>query len=62
MLGFNRNLRQLTDRRDLNRVFPGVKIGPIAVEVAYKFMKKIVKKCDYGIDLHTGSVHRFNLP
>ena len=25
-------------------------------------MKEIVEKCEYGIDLHTGSAHRFNLP
>jgi predicted deacylase len=25
-------------------------------------MKEIVEKCDYGIDLHTGSAHRYNLP
>jgi hypothetical protein len=25
-------------------------------------MKEIVMKCQYGIDLHTGSAHRFNLP
>ena len=25
-------------------------------------MNEIVKRCDYGIDLHTGSDHRYNLP
>ncbi len=62
MFGFNRNLRYLPDRRDLNRVFPGTKKGSLAGQIAYKFMKEIVEKCEYGIDLHTGSAHRFNLP
>jgi predicted deacylase len=62
MFGFNRNLRYLPDRRDLNRVFPGSKNGSLAAQIAYKFMKEVVEKCDYGIDLHTGSAHRFNLP
>ena len=62
VFGFNRNLRYLPDRRDLNRVFPGSKKGSLASQIAYKFMKEIVEKCDYGIDLHTGSAHRYNLP
>lgn len=62
MFGFNRNLRYLPDRRDLNRVFPGTKNGSLAAQIAYKFMKEIVEKCEYGIDIHTGSAHRFNLP
>lgn len=62
MFGFNRNLRYLPDRRDLNRVFPGTKNGSLASQIAYKFVSEIVKKCDYGIDLHTGSAHRYNLP
>ncbi|GAB4163539.1 MAG: succinylglutamate desuccinylase/aspartoacylase family protein [Rickettsiaceae bacterium] len=62
VFGYNRNLRYLPDRRDLNRVFPGSKKGSLASQIAYKFMKEIVEKCDYGIDLHTGSAHRYNLP
>ncbi len=62
MFGFNRNVRYLPDRRDLNRVFPGSKRGSLAAQIAYKFMNEIVKKCNYGIDLHTGSAHRYNLP
>jgi len=62
VFGFNRNVRYLPDRRDLNRVFPGSKQGSLASQLAYKFMTEIVMKCDYGIDLHTGSAHRYNLP
>lgn len=62
VFGFNRNLRYLPDRRDLNRTFPGSKNGSLASRIAHVFMKEIVMKCQYGIDLHTGSAHRFHLP
>ena len=62
VFGFNRNVRYLPDRRDLNRTFPGFKNGSLAARIAHIFMKEIVTKCQYGIDLHTGRAHRFNLP
>lgn len=61
VFGFNRNVRYLPDRRDLNRTFPGSKTGSLAAQIAHIFMNEIVLKCQYGIDLHTGSAHRFNL-
>jgi predicted deacylase len=54
--------RYLPDRRDLNRSFPGSPKGSLASRLADNFMKNIVKYCDYGIDLHTGAIHRSNLP
>ena len=54
--------RYMPDRRDLNRSFPGSPKGSLASRVANKFMTEVVKKCDYGIDLHTGAIHRSNLP
>lgn len=54
--------RYLPDRRDLNRSFPGSKRGSLAGRIAHLFLNEIVSKCDYGIDLHTGSLHRSNLP
>ncbi|MBR7888267.1 succinylglutamate desuccinylase/aspartoacylase family protein [Marinomonas sp. A79] len=54
--------RYLPDRRDLNRSFPGSKRGSLAGRVADRFLSEIVSKADYGIDLHTGSLHRTNLP
>ncbi len=54
--------RYLPDRRDLNRSFPGSKKGSLAGRMANLFLKEIVEKCDYGIDLHTGAIHRTNLP
>ena len=54
--------RYLPDRRDLNRSFPGSKRGSLAGRIASLFLNEIVAKCDYGIDLHTGAIHRTNLP
>ena len=54
--------RYMPDRRDLNRSFPGSAKGSLASRVAHKFMTEIVSKCDYGVDLHTGAIHRSNLP
>jgi len=54
--------RYMPDRRDLNRTFPGSAKGSMAGRVANRFFNEIVKQCDYGIDLHTGAIHRDNLP
>ncbi len=54
--------RYLPDRRDLNRSFPGSERGSLASRVADLFMTEIVANCTHGIDLHTGAVHRANLP
>jgi len=60
--GFLGMFRYLPDRRDLNRVFPGTEKGSSASQLAHTFMQEIVSKCDYGIDLHSGAIHRENLP
>ncbi len=62
VFGFNMLSRYLPDRRDLNRSFPGSSKGSLASRLASIFMKEIVKKSTHGIDLHTGAVHRTNLP
>ncbi|MGB5443870.1 MAG: succinylglutamate desuccinylase/aspartoacylase family protein [Psychromonas sp.] len=54
--------RYMPDRRDLNRSFPGSPKGSLAARVAHIFTTQIVQHCDYGIDLHTGAIHRSNLP
>ncbi len=54
--------RYMPDRRDLNRSFPGSAKGSLAGRVADIFLEEIVRHCDYGIDLHTGAIHRSNLP
>lgn len=60
--GFLDQSRYLPDRRDLNRSFPGTSKGSIASRMAHTFMTQLVSKADYGIDLHTGAIHRSNLP
>ncbi|SMF39029.1 hypothetical protein SAMN02745866_02502 [Alteromonadaceae bacterium Bs31] len=54
--------RYMPDRRDLNRCFPGSSKGSLAGIVANTFLTEIVSHCQYGIDLHTGAIHRSNLP
>lgn len=54
--------RYLPDRRDLNRCFPGSTTGSLAARIAHLFLNEVVKRCDVGIDFHTGSQHRTNLP
>ena len=61
-LAFLHQSRYLPDRRDLNRSFPGSKSGSLAARLANLFLKEIVDRSDYGIDLHTGAIHRPNLP
>ena len=60
--GFMAGDRYLPDRRDLNRSFPGTARGSLAGRIAHLMMTEIVAPSDVGIDLHTGSDHRTNLP
>lgn len=62
VLGFMNGNRYLPDRRDLNRSFPGAARGSLASRIAFLFMEEVVAKCSVGIDLHTGSDQRSNLP
>lgn len=54
--------RYLPDRRDLNRSFPGSDKGSLAARVANLFVTQVISRCTHGIDLHTGAIHRTNLP
>lgn len=60
--GLLQHSRYLPDRRDLNRSFPGSDRGSLAARLAHLFITQIVEKCSHGIDLHTGAIHRSNLP
>ncbi|GAB4556392.1 MAG: succinylglutamate desuccinylase/aspartoacylase family protein [Geothermobacteraceae bacterium] len=60
--GFIQRSRYLPDRRDLNRCFPGSPQGSLASRLAHLFMEEIVRRCTHGIDFHTGSNFRSNLP
>ncbi|MEM8738941.1 MAG: succinylglutamate desuccinylase/aspartoacylase family protein [Planctomycetota bacterium] len=60
--GFEQHARYLPDRRDLNRCFPGNPEGPLAKRMAHAFFSQIIRRCDYGLDLHTAAVRRTNFP
>ncbi len=60
--GMAQQSRYLPDRRDLNRSFPGSESGSLASRIAHLFMQQIVSRASVGIDFHTGSGHRTNLP
>jgi uncharacterized protein len=62
IFGFIYRSRYLPDRRDLNRSFPGSKQGSMAARMAHLILEEIVSHCTHGIDIHTGAIHRRNLP
>lgn len=62
VFGFIHKSRYLPDRRDLNRCFPGSDKGSLASRMAHNFFSQIATRCDYILDLHTGAIHRTNLP
>lgn len=62
IFGFLSESRYLPDRRDLNRSFPGSTRGSLATRLAGLVMKEVVSQCSVGIDLHTATNHRINLP
>ncbi|MGQ7248004.1 succinylglutamate desuccinylase/aspartoacylase family protein [Halomonas sp. V046] len=62
VFGFVQHTRYLPDRRDLNRCFPGSESGSLGGRVAALFRQQIVDQASHIIDLHTGAIHRTNLP
>ncbi|HLU06987.1 MAG TPA: succinylglutamate desuccinylase/aspartoacylase family protein [Woeseiaceae bacterium] len=62
VFGFIEQSRYLPDRRDLNRSFPGRVTGSLAARLAHMVATEIVANSNFGIDLHTGAVHRTNFP
>ncbi|WP_296810505.1 succinylglutamate desuccinylase/aspartoacylase family protein [Thiocapsa sp.] len=60
--GYVRQSRYLPDRRDLNRSFPGSEKGSLAARLAATLISEVVEGSTHGIDLHTGAIHRENLP
>ncbi|CFX08941.1 Succinylglutamate desuccinylase/aspartoacylase [Candidatus Filomicrobium marinum] len=62
VFGFLSKSRYLPDGRDLNRMFPGYLHGSLAAQLAHLFMEQIARRSDFGIDLHSGSNNRANLP
>lgn len=54
--------RYLPDRRDLNRSFPGSEKGSLASRLANLLISEVIANVTYAIDLHTGALHRSNVP
>jgi len=54
--------RYLSDRRDLNRAFPGSTGGSVARLIAHRVFTEVLVHCDALVDLHTASDERTNLP
>lgn len=54
--------RYLSDRRDLNRAFPGKERGSVAGLIANRVFSSVLTQCDALVDLHTASNNRVNLP
>ncbi|WP_228853613.1 succinylglutamate desuccinylase/aspartoacylase family protein [Aegicerativicinus sediminis] len=62
VFGFINLKREFPDGRDLNRVFPGLRLGSLASRVAYTLMTEVVPDVDFIMDFHTGGAGRFNSP
>jgi predicted deacylase len=62
VFGFIDGSRYLPDRRDLNRCFPGSEKGSLGARMAWVFKTQVLDHVTHGVDLHTGAVHRTNLP
>jgi len=62
LFAFMQHSRELPDGRDLNRMFPGSPRGSSAMRVAHHIYHGIIKRCNYGIDLHTAGAGRTNYP
>lgn len=60
--GFLNRDRLLPDRRDLNRSFPGRPRGSLTARLADLLFHEVVRKSDFGIDLHTAGGERTNYP
>lgn len=62
VFGFVQQSRYLPDRRDLNRCFPGSESGSLGSRIAALLREEMVDRATHIIDLHTGAIHRTNLP
>ncbi len=60
--GFLHFSRQVPDGKDVNRSFPGSKVGSLASRVAFSFMKEVFSHVDYAMDFHTGGGNISNYP
>lgn len=62
LMGYANHSRYLPDRRDLNRMFPGLKDGSEGARLAYFLWTHFIAEADFVVDLHSGSYNRWNYP
>lgn len=62
VFGVTTGSRYLPDRKDLNRSFPGSRRGSLTKRLAQAFFDRVARRASLGIDFHTGSGGRTNLP
>lgn len=62
VFGVTSSSRYMPDRRDLNRSFPGSPRGSLAARLAHLFFENVAIRGELGLDFHTGSSGRSNLP
>lgn len=62
LMGYANHSRYLPDRRDLNRMFPGLKDGSEGARLAHFLWTNFIAQADYVVDLHSGSYNRWNYP
>lgn len=62
VFGFIHFSRDVPDGKDVNRSFPGTKLGSMASRMAYHYTTEVLSQVDFGIDLHTGGAQRHNFP
>lgn len=62
LYGFLNYSREVPDGKDINRSFPGSRMGSLASRVAFHVTHDVIPSIDYGIDFHTGGARRTNYP
>lgn len=62
LMGYANHSRYLPDRRDLNRMFPGLKDGSEGARLAHFLWTNFIAQADFIVDVHSGSYNRWNFP
>lgn len=60
--GLEHHTRDLPDRRDLNRSFPGSPTGSLSSRLANLLFTEVISHCDFLIDFHSAAIRRTNFP
>lgn len=60
--GFINFSREVPDGKDVNRSFPGSKVGSLAARVAHALHTHILPLVQLGVDFHTGGQQNYNYP